>query len=560
MLKRNNRILAQQKVRSVIALAIISILVFIGMETTNENKASAAPSNSPVFPSPDIVTAPKVNHRTTWDAKALPREQAQWLLRRVEKYGHLGPPLETLPEPLNSLIGNPVHITISKDILNRFLEFKNVRNENIGGSINNPLSKSRKGEPARYFIIHDTSSPTYERSQIFPPANMDTSDWPGNNLNSHIGGPENKRKAHVFVNRLGESGTAMDFQKPWRATKYESQSMDHKGLFLSVELIQPRRKDSKGIDSEAPTPGFTVAQMDRLALLYIVASVRGGKWLIPAFHGAVDAGIPDAHDDPQNFDLNLWANRLNILIKTIQAQDTKTQNQLQAYSPPKNSSEAVKTIPWALAQPVGKRFRQRFQECDIQNTCNGKKLKYGCRKDRNHNTALLRFPDGTIFFDGKMGLDADGSPYSRKTPGQTDQPHTSFYYDLPGKQHVYVNADKVPFIVIPLGGFDKELGIEVGDVAAVVYQGKICYALVADQGPSCKIGEGSIELHEQLGHKVCQTRNEQGDCTSLRNSGIEKEVLYFIFPGSICKGLTPENVNQRIQEEGEKRFKALQAK
>jgi hypothetical protein len=38
-------------------------------------------------------------------------------------------------------------------------------------------------------------------------------------------------------------------------------------------------------------------------MVYIVASVRAGRWLIPAFHAALDEGIPNAHDDPQNFDL-----------------------------------------------------------------------------------------------------------------------------------------------------------------------------------------------------------------------------------------------------------------
>ena len=53
-------------------------------------------------------------------------------------------------------------------------------------------------------------------------------------------------------------------------------------------------------------PGFTAAQYDRLALLYILASVRGGRWLIPGFHAVIDSGIPDAHDDPQNFDMAAW--------------------------------------------------------------------------------------------------------------------------------------------------------------------------------------------------------------------------------------------------------------
>ena len=42
-----------------------------------------------------------------------------------------------------------------------------------------------------------------------------------------------------------------------------------------------------------------------------------GEWLVPAYHAAIDAGIPDAHDDPQNFDLNLWSKRLNALLQQL---------------------------------------------------------------------------------------------------------------------------------------------------------------------------------------------------------------------------------------------------
>ena len=70
-------------------------------------------------------------------------------------------------------------------------------------------------------------------------------------------------------------------------------------------------------DAIAPTPGFPDAQLDRLALLYVAASVQHGTWMVPAFHAAVDAGIPDAHDDPQNFDLALWAKRLDTLLHAL---------------------------------------------------------------------------------------------------------------------------------------------------------------------------------------------------------------------------------------------------
>jgi hypothetical protein len=49
----------------------------------------------------------------------------------------------------------------------------------------------------------------------------------------------------------------------------------------------------------------------------VCASVRRGSWLIPAFHSAIDAGIKDAHDDPQNFELEKFAKALENLVKKI---------------------------------------------------------------------------------------------------------------------------------------------------------------------------------------------------------------------------------------------------
>jgi hypothetical protein len=187
---------------------------------------------------------------------------------------------------------------------------------------------------------------------------------------------------------------------------------------------------------------------------------------------------------------------------------------------------------------VGARFRARFRECETHDTCDGIKQKFRCSTDPSRNTALLRFPNGTIFFNGKMGLDADGSPLSKKRGG-TNLPETSFRFDIPG--HPSVDADKIPYIVLPGGGFASELGLEQGDIAAVIFEGQVTFALVADEGPKCKIGEGSIQLHEELGHKVCLTRNSLGECTRLRDVGITKDVLYFVFPNSTIAGLTPEN-------------------
>ena len=244
---------------------------------------------------------------------------------------------------------------------------------------------------------------------------------------------------------------------------------------------------------------------------------------------------------------------LAVAVPAVMAQGPPT------FSPPASSVPILKGVPFSSATAAGEQFRRRFSECDTKDTCDGKRLTFGCSKDPNRNTALLSFHGNAVFFNGKLGLDADGSPLSKKTQA-TDQPETSFRYPSSGR--LSVDSDKVPFIVIPGGGFGKGLGIELGDIADVVHNNRVVFALVADQGPVCKLGEGSIELHEQLGHKVCLARNSASECTKLNDVGIERDVLYFIFPKSkarIITGLSPANVKERLSTEGQRLFAALKA-
>lgn len=231
------------------------------------------------------------------------------------------------------------------------------------------------------------------------------------------------------------------------------------------------------------------------------------------------------------------------------------------YTPPSASASIVSGIPFSSGQALQSEIQQRFVECDRHNMCDGKPLtEYKCSTDPSHNTVFLKLGQQTIFYDAKMGVDADGSELSKTHPGETDQPATSFRYKLPGSPSV--NADKVPYIAVPGGSFRKNLGIGLGDVAAVVYKDHVVYAIVADVGPNCKIGEGSIQLHEMLigaGHG-CKMRDEQGVCTKPSNSGIENGVLYFIFTGSypkIASGLTPQNINDRLTTVGPALMDAL---
>jgi hypothetical protein len=223
----------------------------------------------------------------------------------VKKKSVLGEDLSVLPAPLDGLVGRPM--TISVEAIRRFLQSRDIGEAEVGGALSTPLPQS-----VRFFVIHDTSTPNLGKKDF--PADINEKTWRGNSLESQ------KPVAHLFVNRVGESATKHEFNVKFRATKFELADIRRKGEFVHVEMIQPRRSDPAGPpnnDFIAPLPGFSGAQLDRLALLYFVASVRRGEWLIPGFHCAIDAGIRDAHDDPQNFDMSAWSGSLQILLTEL---------------------------------------------------------------------------------------------------------------------------------------------------------------------------------------------------------------------------------------------------
>jgi hypothetical protein len=53
-------------------------------------------------------------------------------------------------------------------------------------------------------------------------------------------------------------------------------------------------------------------------LLYVIASVRAEHWLVPAFHAAIDANIPNGHDDPMNFNVASFAKSLDRIVEKLQ--------------------------------------------------------------------------------------------------------------------------------------------------------------------------------------------------------------------------------------------------
>lgn len=243
--------------------------------------------------------------------------QARCLLRPVATGGVLSQRPAVLPTALAALVGQPVGDL--KPRLRRYLAVRRIGDASIGGSIDAPLSRARDDDPAsplaRYFVIHDTSTPWLGDAPSFP-ADAD----PALNDLARFAGPD--AVAHVFVNRDGQALLGHDYRLPWRATRFETQviGVAARGLFLHTEFAQPRRRDPAGPahnDLIAPLPGFTDAQYAQMALLYAVASARRGDWLIPAFHAALDEGLAGAHDDPQHFELDRFAAELARLRDTL---------------------------------------------------------------------------------------------------------------------------------------------------------------------------------------------------------------------------------------------------
>jgi hypothetical protein len=251
------------------------------------------------------------------------RAQATCLLRPVKLYARLGDSAP-LPDILAAHIGQRTGITPAR--LRAWLAQQSISETDVGGAVDAPLSRAvgRLAAPmARYFVIHDTSYPNFLLETI--PDHINDASWDFNDFslrNPALGGGP---KGHVYVNRLGASLQVRDFGTPSYASKLEKDKPSLTGLFLHVELVQPRNSvpgGGKGNDGLAPDPGFTPAQYDRLALLYIAASVRKGTWLIPAFHAVLDTGFANGHDDPQNFSLDEWSASLSRLQAALRQADT----------------------------------------------------------------------------------------------------------------------------------------------------------------------------------------------------------------------------------------------
>ncbi|SDJ57286.1 glycoside hydrolase family 75 protein [Streptomyces indicus] len=107
---------------------------------------------------------------------------------------------------------------------------------------------------------------------------------------------------------------------------------------------------------------------------------------------------------------------------------------------------------------------------------------------------------GVVFWKADLDIDCDGRP-SRACSKKTDpyfQPTTAFQ-DSAGRQ---LDSAALPYVVVP--GASKawdhrKWGVHGGGVVAVIYRGKVQYAVVGDTGPTDLIGEASYATARALG-------------------------------------------------------------
>ncbi len=296
--------------RGVTAIAAAAALTWASAALAAGGPAPPCPPTPPL-PKPDRLSLCGFSDKQM-AYLGTPRQQALCLTPEGDP-GHFKPRL-SLGEPLSRLVGSRASLDASK--LSALLREAGI--DYPPAALKRGLSHAwggkRYGPPARYFVIHDTSSAMGRPS--FP-----AEDDPAlNRLGERYCGGE--YTAHTFINRQGKVLLAYDYGVAWRATKFESINRWRKGLFLHNELTQPRiprRGETSTNASLPPDPAFTAAQYRALALLYVAASARAGVWLTPAFHSAIDYAWQDGHDDPRGFDLGKFDDALGAVLDRLKS-------------------------------------------------------------------------------------------------------------------------------------------------------------------------------------------------------------------------------------------------
>lgn len=146
---------------------------------------------------------------------------------------------------------------------------------------------------------------------------------------------------------------------------------------------------------------------------------------------------------------------------------------------------------------------------------------------------------GAVFWTADMDIDCDGRP-GPECNSRTDPLFSSLtaYQQSDGR---YLSAETLPYIVVPgvSAIWDHRAdGVHGGSVAAVIYQGRVQYAVVGDTGPRGIIGEASYATAKALGIRP-----------DPRGGGTPSGVTYIVFKDS---RVTPIESHASAVEVGER--------
>ncbi len=131
--------------------------------------------------------------------------------------------------------------------------------------------------------------------------------------------------------------------------------------------------------------------------------------------------------------------------------------------------------------------------------------------------------DNVVWWTADMDIDCDGGRGAICMSDPDYLPDTSAVDSMGAP----LDASTLPFIVIPLASTRfryADFGIRAGQVALVMYGGRMVFGIFGDAGPAAIIGEASFAMAEALGIP-----------SSPRTGGVDSGVTYLVFTGAAAR-------------------------
>ncbi|MFJ8076632.1 glycoside hydrolase family 75 protein [Streptomyces sp. NPDC096176] len=149
-----------------------------------------------------------------------------------------------------------------------------------------------------------------------------------------------------------------------------------------------------------------------------------------------------------------------------------------------------------------------------------------------------------VSWKADMDIDCDGRRTERCNE-DTDPSYlpTTSFTQSDGR---YLNSAKLPFIVVPMPSSTwdyRRSGIRGGSLAAIVYRGRVQYAVVGDTGPADIIGEASYSAAKALGIDP-----------DPATGGVPSGVTYIVFKDSRVSPIESRSAAESLGEDLAERF------